>query len=291
MKWLFTFYCILYLNAIQNLSAQTTNVGIGTTNPVEKLDVDGNINLTGSIKINGQDGAAGQVLMKNSSGLMSWGSLTGYKNFKVFDFTFPNATQSFTIPAGVTKIAVELWSGGGGGSIAGGGGSGGYVYTVLDVFAGGTLNMIVGAGGQGGSGGAAATNGGLTQASFSGLSLSISGGAGAGVNFPGIGGTLSSGSGAIDVIVSQGQTGRKNQFTYQQISPTEFVLYTKYGNGGSAPYQPSTGGEGGQSAVSTTTGFTVKEIFGAQGYGVGEGGGGGLSFGYQGAAGRVIVRW
>jgi len=59
-----------------------------------------------------------QVLMKNSA--VTWGSLSEFKFFKQFDFTFPNATQSFTIPTGVTKIAVEVWSGGGGGSIAGG---------------------------------------------------------------------------------------------------------------------------------------------------------------------------
>ena len=46
------------------VSAQTTNVGIGTTNPAEKLDVNGNINLNGTIKVNGQDGQAGQVLMR-----------------------------------------------------------------------------------------------------------------------------------------------------------------------------------------------------------------------------------
>ncbi|MEQ1935687.1 MAG: hypothetical protein ABL962_17660 [Fimbriimonadaceae bacterium] len=45
-----------------SVSAQTTNVGIGTTNPAEKLDVNGNINLNGTIKVNGQDGQAGQVV-------------------------------------------------------------------------------------------------------------------------------------------------------------------------------------------------------------------------------------
>ena len=286
-------YCSFFFTLInfQILFAQTSNVGIGTTNPTEKLDVNGNINLTGSIKVNGQDGAAGQVLMKNASGLLSWGSLSEYKNYKVFGFTFLNATQNFTIPAGVTKVAVELWSGGGGGSIAGGGGSGAYAYCVLDVFPGGTLSMIVGGGGQGGFSGAAAGAGGSTQVSFSSLSLGLSGGNGASVSFPGAGGFFNSGSGSIEVISYYGQTGRKNQLSYQQRSSTEFVLYTKYGDGGVAPFQPPTGGEGGQSAVSTTTGFTLNEIFGGQGYGVGEGGGGGLSNGYPGAAGRVIVRW
>lgn len=291
MKKIFYSTLFFVFASYQILSAQTSNVGVGTTNPTEKLDVNGNINLTGSIKVNGQDGTAGQVLMKNASGLLSWGSLSEYKNFKVFGFTFSNATQTFTIPAGVTKLAVELWSGGGGGSIGGGGGAGGYAYCVVDVFPGSTLNVIVGDGGQGGFGGAAAAAGGPTLVSFSSLSLGIAGGNGASVSFPGSGGFLSSYSGSLDIISYSGQTGRKNQISYQQISPTEFVLYTKYGNGGSSPYQPSAGGEGGQSAVSTTTGFTLNEIFGGQGFGVGEAGGGGLSNGYPGAAGRVIVRW
>ncbi|MBL0135932.1 MAG: hypothetical protein IPP79_19115 [Chitinophagaceae bacterium] len=131
------------------ISAQTTNVGIGTTNPAEKLDVNGNINLNGTIKVNGQDGQAGQVLMKNSSGQLSWGSISEFKNFRVFTFTFPSATQTFSIPAGVTRMGVEIWSGGGGGAAGGGGGSGGYAYRILDVSGGGSLSIIVGGGGQG----------------------------------------------------------------------------------------------------------------------------------------------
>jgi hypothetical protein len=229
--------------------------------------------------------------MKNSAGNLSWGSLSEFKFFKQFDFTFPNATQSFTIPTGVTKIAVEVWSGGGGGSIAGGGGSGGYAYCVMSVFEGGILNMIVGGGGQGGLSGAAGEAGGNSQVSFSSSSFGVSGGFGAFTSFPGFGGFHSSSSGTLDIICYRGQTGRKNQLSYQQISPTEFVLATKYGSGGFAPFQTSTGGEGGQSFISTTTGFTLNEIFGSQGFGVGEGGGGGLSNGYSGASGRVIVRW
>ena len=253
--------------------------------------MNGNINLTGTIKVNGQDGSAGQVLMKNNSGLLSWGSLSEYKNFRVFGFTFANATQTFTVPAGVNKIAVEIWSGGGGGSIGGGGGGGGYAYCVLDVFPSGTVNIIVGNGGQGGLSGAAGQMGGSSSVSFSTISLGVGGGFGAFVNFPGFGGNLNSYSGGLDIVSYYGQTGRKNQLSFQQISATEFVRYTKYGNGGIAPFQPNTGGEGGQAFVSTTTGFTLDEIFGAQGIGVGEGGGGGLSNGYPGAAGRVIVRW
>ena len=88
------------------LSAQ--NIGIGNSNPAEKLDVNGNINVTGTIKANGTDGLPQQVLMKNSSGALTWGSICDYKNFSMFVLS-----GSFIIPAGVTKVAVEIWGGAG----------------------------------------------------------------------------------------------------------------------------------------------------------------------------------
>lgn len=276
---------------LHSLSAQTTNVGVGTANPVEKLDVNGNINLTGTIKVNGQDGASGQVLMKNANGALSWGELGGYKNFKTFVFTSPSATQTFIVPAGVTKVAIEIWGGGGGGANGGGGGGGGYAYRVMEVSPGNPINIVVGGAGQGATGTGNASAGGITQVTYFTSGFGVTGGSGAFSGFPGAGGNLFSYSGELDILSSPGQTGRKNQLSYQQYSATEFVLHTRYGNGGTAPFQMSTGGEGGQSFVSNSTGFTLNEVFGAQGYGVGEGGGGGLSFGYPGAAGRVIIRW
>jgi hypothetical protein len=67
MKKLFLF--TLMAIAIQ---AQAQNVGIGNPAPNEKLDVTGNINVTGTIKANGVDGTANQVLAKNASNNMAW---------------------------------------------------------------------------------------------------------------------------------------------------------------------------------------------------------------------------
>ena len=47
-------------------------VGVGTTSPIEKLDVAGNIRLIGEIKPGGQSGAANQVLTSNGAGSMTW---------------------------------------------------------------------------------------------------------------------------------------------------------------------------------------------------------------------------
>jgi hypothetical protein len=53
------------------------NTGIGTLLPVNKLDVAGDINLTGKLKVNGNTGTAGQFLKSNGSGAAaSWQSPT-----------------------------------------------------------------------------------------------------------------------------------------------------------------------------------------------------------------------
>lgn len=68
---------------------------------------------------------------------------------------------TWTVPAGVTSIKVEVWGGGGGGQAAkgaaGGGGSGGnYVRkNAISVIPGTTYNIFVGSGGASGSNGAA----------------------------------------------------------------------------------------------------------------------------------------
>jgi len=61
------------------------NVGIGTTSPAEKLDVNGNVNLNGQLKVNGNQGTAGQVLRKDGSNNPVWGDISEFKNLAVFD--------------------------------------------------------------------------------------------------------------------------------------------------------------------------------------------------------------
>jgi hypothetical protein len=59
------------------------NVGIGTSTPSERLQVNGNVNVTGTIKINGVDGLPNQVMKKNGSGITVWGPVTRTENLTI----------------------------------------------------------------------------------------------------------------------------------------------------------------------------------------------------------------
>lgn len=48
------------------------NFGVGTLSPNERMHINGNINITGAIKANGNAGTAGQVLTSNGAGAVSW---------------------------------------------------------------------------------------------------------------------------------------------------------------------------------------------------------------------------
>jgi hypothetical protein len=63
---------VFWSMTIYLLPAQSGNVGVGIPNPAEKLDVEGNIQLTGELKVNGIGGTMGQVLTSNGNGTMAW---------------------------------------------------------------------------------------------------------------------------------------------------------------------------------------------------------------------------
>ncbi len=58
-----------------HMYAGTDRVGIGTGSPTEKLDVIGNVKITGEIKPNGSGGQQGQVLTNNGNGSMHWAAM------------------------------------------------------------------------------------------------------------------------------------------------------------------------------------------------------------------------
>ncbi len=126
----------------------------GPTGPQGPIGPQGPAGDTGPTGPTGPQGPAGPV--------GSSGGLSGRQEFQ--------SNGTFVVPAGVSRLSVELYGAGGGGAImrcnsGGGGGAGAYTSTILAVQEGQTLTINVGIGGVGGalsstSGG----NGGDTQA-------------------------------------------------------------------------------------------------------------------------------
>jgi hypothetical protein len=267
------------------------NVGINNTNPSEKLDVNGNINITGTIKVNGTDGAANQVLMKNSTGNLAWGSASKYNNMRLYQ---TNAT--FVIPAGVTSILIEMWGAGGGGSSGGGGGSGSYLIGELAVTPGQFLDIQIGAGGRCGalSTSGVAENGGFTSILLGGTQqVLLWGGGGATATQPGFGaGASAAFNGSVFLY---GESGMTTEESYQQSNATTFLKATRFGRGGIPPHCIySSENYHGYELRDIGTNIILKTIFGSA---VAFGGGGcGLNHvnatpAPSGANGAVLLRW
>jgi hypothetical protein len=218
----------------------SNSIGIGTTNP------------TSSLSVNGSTVIGTQIL--DMTGLSTTFTTVG--------------SNTFAVPAGVTKISAVLIGGGGAGGASGGGsggnggGGGGLIYVnEYSVTPGQTLNITVGAGGvavRGGAGG----NGG--DSSITGIATAFGGKGGASdyQQAVGAGGTGSGGQGGA----TGGSGGRA-------------TLNTGAGGGGAAGYSGN-GGTGGNAGVSND---------GVAGSGGGAGGGGAPSESGSGGGGVGIL--
>lgn len=130
------------------------NVGIGTSSPGAKLDVQGALMI-----VDGTEGD-GLVLTSDAIGAASWQPLPavmgGFTNMEVF-----TASGTFTVPQGITRVVVEVRGGGGGGgkgnagggAVGQGGSGGGYGLGIFDVVPGSMHAVVAGAGGLGSNGG------------------------------------------------------------------------------------------------------------------------------------------
>lgn len=284
---------LLLLIYVNYASAQ--NVGIGNPSPAEKLDVNGNINVTGTIKANGVDGTANQVLMKNNNGTLAWGDLCEYKNYSVFQFTTVGAVQTFSVPAGVTKIKVQVWAGGGTGTGVGGslnmgagGGGGGYIEGYFTVTPSTNVNVRVGNGA-----GAGSPNAGNSQVDYNAILLAAFPGGNATYDAgltritPGAGGTFF-GTGITSFIGLQGQPGSATILRYDQISATEFGRSTIGGSGGHAGNTCCTGGSSSYFYYNITSAIVLSQTLGTNGQ-IPGGGASADAIGNAGGHGRVII--
>lgn len=260
------------------------NSGLGISNPDDKLEVNGDVNITGQIKADDQIGLPGQILTPNQNGGMNWIDPRGYDYF--IDF-WKTGSSDWTVPADVTEVMVEMWGAGGGGALGGGGGSGGYIKAIFSVTPGQVLTTFIGVGGAGVSNGMAvsAADGQSTSISSGGFSIVANGGQGASQTEPGIGGTFTH-STIISRLSRKGEKGGRN------ISLPIYSGYAKidYGKGGCAPFSDNTGGEGEiwyrQNGVVPYT-----RIDGTAGIQPGGGGGGGNTSNNFGGNGYIIIRW
>ena len=72
MKRLIVLACLICF-----VSAHAQNVGIGTTTPTEKLDVNGNVKISGYLNLNGNTGISGQVLTSQGTNPPIWTTVPG----------------------------------------------------------------------------------------------------------------------------------------------------------------------------------------------------------------------
>lgn len=250
------------------------------------------------------DGTATQSLLTDGAGTLSWGGVTGAS---VTNFS---TSGTWTKPAGVTTVTVELWAGGGGGgsgrkgdvnaSGGGGGGGGAYVtktFPASDISS--TVSITIGAGGSGAAAQTSANTLGITgttgSSSTFGSYLTAYGGGGGAGGADGAGGTSSGGSGGGGALGpgvggTPGGPGTNGQFGGGGTGESTAYggggggngAYANGGGGGSS-FQggPGGGGGGGFPYPTSYSGGPGGTVPGAGG----SGGGGGASGGGTGGAG------
>jgi hypothetical protein len=289
MKKLSIIYCFLLLVSILGLPKEifSQNVGIGNPLPAEKLDVNGNINITGTIKANGIDGTPNQVLMKNSSGTLAWGDLSEFKNHVTFTSV---GSSTWTVPAAVIRIRVEAWGGGGGPSGNGSAGGGGYATAIFTVTPAGNVSYTVGGGGLGGNPG---ITGGTSTVSFGSFFINAFGGSGdnsASTFLVATGGSFN-GIGHYGCV---GEAGSPNKFEGYQLNATTYRESQSGGKGGDGGNSIHTGGKGVYTLRDAVSSAVIYGIGGSHGQMPGGGGGSWGIWGgsvRNGGQGMVIIHY
>ena len=201
---------------------------------------------------------------------------------------------SFTVPAGITSITVEVWGAGGKGSTlttntgGGGGGGGAYAKKTIATTPGTTYTVTVGAGATttaaGGDSWFATTatvlaKGGNSAADNS--NVGANGGAGAPTSIGDVGFVFAGGKGANGVAGSYGGGGGSSAGNSAGTPATSATGATA----------PSNGGNGGNGRSTTQGNGSIATVL------LGGGGGGALRtssgsrIGGSGVAGQVLVSW
>lgn len=252
--------------------------------PEERLEVDGDVKITGGIVANTVSGTPGQVLTTGSDGNLAWSSPCQYNRF--FGFLHQSIPYDWTVPVGVTEIMVELWGGGGGSHMGGGGGAGGYVKAIFEVIPGDKFTIVVGGGGQGRIGGGVQNpmDGGFSSISGTNVSAVALGGEMATSGAPGPGGLISVTPPYLSATGQYGESGYPN-ITLPIYAGADKIVY---GQGGQSPMAAKNYGLG---ETITVVGSNFNYYRGTSGITPGGGAGGGDHFGNSGGDGYVVIRW
>lgn len=275
-------------------------MGVNNPSPAYTLDVAGDMNTTGALRANGSAGTSGQVLRSNGNGTMAWDDMCQYNNF----VTLRSITAAtWTVPAGITKILVEVWGAGGGGCVLAGGGAGGYIKAHFTVTPGSVVNYTTGDGGAGALA-VTATNG-TNSVCTVGSSVTITATGGQGALYlaatngqGGTGGSFSVTGGFINYMGLAGGSGKSQERSFFPYNATTYYESGKGGRGGDAPNHPDSGGAG-QSYLYNTTGSVLIFRNGNPSSGLLPGGGGASGVQYStttigggsGADGVIIVHY
>lgn len=287
----------LFLLLTITLLAFGQNVGIGTNTPNHKLDVTGDINVTGNLRASGVAGSANQVLTATGAGTMAWTDMTRYSN----NVSFSSGSGTWTVPADVTKIMVEVWGGGGGGSCAGGGGGGGYISGYFTVTPGSSVSYVVGGEGSGSNCEFTTSNHGSNSTATVG-SVTLTGFAGLGSYrystssyWLGRGGSYQASPVSFrNWRGMPGEDGTPNQTNYVQTAAGVFMKFITGGDGGNGGNTRYTNSHGGTIHLNGST--LAKYITTGDAKPPGGGGGGNsdhsvIYYGSPGAPGMVIISY
>ena len=267
-------------------------VGIGTTNPVEALEVDGAMRLGTTTSVCDSNGE-GLIRYNSTIHNMEFCNGTTWATFgsgagaaQIFD-----ANGTWTKPASGTFVKVQCWGAGGGGARSsalnpyafnGGGGGGGYVTSEIPLTSvGATVSITIGTGGSGSSANSNGGNG--TDTIFGSFVIAAGGKGGLGGN-AGRGGAGGGGSGGV---ITVGGLGAGDQTPDSGSTTAGNSTYAGAG-GGMASVQPMGGTFGTAGGTSQAGGSGgAGSVNGQAGDGATPGGGGGASvYGTSGRGGN-----
>ena len=179
------------------------------------------------------------------------------------DMKFKTASETYTVPADITKIVVDLVSAGGGGGGGDGatwssGGSGGSnAIKTLSVSVGQTYTLTIGSAGTGGGGGGHGSAGGtasFVNASGTTVNLQCTGGGAGKYNGASDAGGLATG-GDLNIDGARGSATAGGGQSAWVASSTRWGFPSSWSNATSTAAQPGVGyGAGGCAAYAVTNG-------------------------------------